>query len=189
MKRLISLFAVLLLLLVAGCGGGADSPAAENAPEGDSSVGAEAGTDAEPEFSPATPAGEMLSGMGFAADGFEVEFTSKRIVPAGEEGNIFTEKPALALTYTITNIDNDSLAPNDLLFYVSAFQADQELELAHIWGHESEPEGHVGPLAQGDSWDTVIAYELNDESTPVELVAIDERIFGDEVERFSIELP
>lgn len=106
----------------------------------------------------------------------KVEITEVRVIPAGDEGNEYGEKPIIAFWYTATNKSNKDIDP--LSAWLSFFTAIQDNDPNIINELEVAPSPddrflntQTEIIKQGGSVQGVWAYILDDETTPVTLVA------------------
>lgn len=119
------------------------------------------------------------------------EITDHRVVEPGEPGNEIGEKPLLVFNYDVTNKTDETLTTTDFVVYFTAIQDNDpdkvnELDL----GSYIDPETSDTQLEQIKKGGTVagtIAYELDDLTTPVDLVA-SKSFSQDEIGRQTFEL-
>lgn len=119
------------------------------------------------------------------------EITDHRVVEPGEPGNEIGEKPLLVFNYDVTNKTDETLTTTDFVVYFTAIQDNapdkvNELDL----GSYIDPETSDTQLEQIKKGGTVagtIAYELDDLTTPVDLVA-SKSFSQDEIGRQTFEL-
>lgn len=109
----------------------------------------------------------------------KVEITEVRVIPAGDEGNEYGEKPVIAFWYIVTNKSNKEISPWSA--WSSIFTAIQDNDPNRI----NELDSAISPddnlfsmqhetIKQGGSVQGAWAYTLDDETTPVTLVARDD---------------
>lgn len=185
MKKLlapVAPFVIAASLLLTGCG-------ASTTPE---ATKPSTGTEVEVE-TPAeeTPAGESFVDGVLTTDELVITITDYRVIPAGEVGNEYGDVPVLAIWYDTTNLgtsDRD-VSPMDFIFMFEAFQdndpnRENTLEVGGL-PDSAFLETQMENIKAGGTLSNAIAYELDDLTTPVELVA--GRI-GDEIGRMTFNL-
>ena len=119
------------------------------------------------------------------------EITDHRVVQPGEPGNEIGEKPLLVFNYDVTNKTDETLTTTDFVVYFTAIQDNDPNKVNELdVGSYIDPETSDTQLEQIKKGGTVagtIAYELDDLTTPVDLVA--SRSFSqDEIGRQTFEL-
>lgn len=140
-----------------------------------------------------TPAGEAFIDGVLTTDEVKIVITDHRIIPVGEPGNEYGDKPVIAFWYETTNLGT---ADYDIQPYIwiSLFEAfqDNDPNITNPLGVGSLPddqflESQMATIKPGGSVSNAIAYELTDLTTPVELVA-GGRFGGDEIGRMTFNL-
>lgn len=120
-----------------------------------------------------------------------IKITDHRIIPTGGPGNEDGEKPLIVFYYDVTNKTDAELSALDFVQYFTAIQDNNsdtvnELEVGSFYDPELT-DSLLEKIKQGGTASGAVAYELDDESTPVELVAKDN--FGqNEIGRQKFEL-
>lgn len=125
-------------------------------------------------------------------DDVKIVITNHRVIPVGKKGNEYGDKPVIAFWYEITNLTDKDTSPLDWIYYFSAYQdnnpnAENQLDVAALPDDrflDSQSEN----IKKGGTVENAIAYELDDETTPVELVANDSLGFGDDLGRVTYQL-
>ncbi|WP_439689667.1 DUF5067 domain-containing protein [Curtobacterium sp. SP.BCp] len=115
----------------------------------------------------------------------KIEITSHRVIPVGQPGNEYGEKPVIAFVYTTTNLTNKELDPTTA--WIGSFEAYQdndpnavnELNVGSTPG-EQYLDTQTEQIKQGGTVENAVAYELDDETTAVKLSA-KEDLFSDEL--------
>lgn len=116
----------------------------------------------------------------------KIEITDVKVIPAGEYGNEFGEKPVIAFWYDTTNISGQETDPSTAwIMNFSAVQDDDpnavnELDMASL-PDERYLDSQSESIKQGGTVSNAVAYELDDYETPVTLIATD--ILGNETGR------
>lgn len=108
----------------------------------------------------------------------KVEITEVRVIPAGEEGNEYSEKPVIAFWYTATNKSSKDIDPIDAWLSFFIVIQDNDPNRINELGKAPNPdyrfnETQFETIKPGGSVQGACAYELDDETTPVTLVASD----------------
>lgn len=120
-----------------------------------------------------------------------IKITDHRIIPTGEPGNEDGEKPLIVFYYDVTNKSDAELSALDFVQYFTAIQDNNsdtvnELEVGSFYDPELT-DSLLEKIKKDGTASGAVAYELDDESTPVELVAKDN--FGqNEIGRQTFEL-
>ncbi|MDU1462262.1 MULTISPECIES: DUF5067 domain-containing protein [unclassified Corynebacterium] len=119
------------------------------------------------------------------------EITDHRVVKPGEPGNEIGEKPLLVFNYDVTNKTDETLTTTDFVVYFTAIQDNDPNKVNELdLGSYIDPETSDTQLEQIKKGGTVagtIAYELDDLTTPVDLVAT-KSFSQDEIGRQTFEL-
>lgn len=173
-KMLCAVFAAFMALSMTACGGDSGSTAADN---GASSSGA-----ANTSESSDNAAGSFVNNV-FENSDVKIEITDYKVIPVGEVGNEYGEKPVIAFWYNVTNISGTETDPNSAwIFNLKAIQdndpnAINELEVG-LLPDDAFLDSQTQTIKQGGTVANAVAYELDDTTTPVILVAED-IIFGE----------
>ena len=119
------------------------------------------------------------------------EITDHRVVKPGEPGNELGEKPLLVFHYDVTNKTDETLTTTDFVVYFTAIQDNDPNKVNELdLGSYLDPETSDTQLEQIKKGGTVagtISYELDDLTTPVDLVA-SKSFSQDEIGRQTFEL-
>ena len=119
------------------------------------------------------------------------EITDHHVVKPGEPGNEIGEKPLLVFNYDVTNKTDETLTTTDFVVYFTAIQDNDPNKVNELdLGSYIDPETSDTQLEQIKKGGTVagtIAYELDDLTTPVDLVA-SKSFSQDEIGRETFEL-
>ena len=115
----------------------------------------------------------------------KIEITDHKIVPAGAEGNEYGDKPVLALWYKTTNVSGKDVNPLDFMFHFRAYQdnnpnAYNELDFGVLFSDDRFRDSQTENIKKGGTVENAVAYELDDLTTPVKLVAL-KSLLGDKV--------
>jgi hypothetical protein len=173
MKKPSVLFAVgALVLVLSGCGVSSGAPTAADKPE--ASKAAESGT--TPKSSPSDSKLSFVDGV-LTTRKIKVVITDHKVIPVGAEGNEYGTKPVIAFWYELTNLTDAKASPSDWLFVFKAYQdnnpnAVNELSVGML-PDARFLETQLESIKNGGTVQNAVAYELDDETTPVDLVASD----------------
>ena len=107
----------------------------------------------------------------------KIAITEHRVIPVGQPGNEYGSKPVIAFWYDITNISGKDTTPLNWMFMIKAIQ-DNDPNAVNSLNVGSLPDdrfldSQMQEIKQGGTVQNAVAYELDDETTPVELVASD----------------
>ena len=104
----------------------------------------------------------------------KVQILDYKIIPVGNAGNEYGDKPIIAFLYKTTNLTNDELTPNDAFYEFHAYQDNNpnvynELDMGMYSGDEYvDTENEV--IKKGGTVENIAAFDLDDLVTPVKLV-------------------
>lgn len=120
-----------------------------------------------------------------------IEITNYRVIKPGEKGNEYSDKPVMAFYYSTTNLSGADVDPTDFIFNFEAYQdnnpdAVNSLEVGSL-PDDRFLDSQTETIKKGGTVESAIAYELDDLTTPVDLVASEG--FGDELGRTTYQLP
>jgi ABC-type glycerol-3-phosphate transport system substrate-binding protein len=178
MKKLFTLLlAGIMALAIVACGGGDKTPTSSDKPEPTPPTSVPAQEEDK------TVAGPSFANSVFKSDEFEIKITEHRVIPVGETGNEYGDKPVIAFWYEVKNINDDDLDP--MLAWIFTFTAIQDnnpnavnkLDVAPL-PDEQFLNTQTEKIKIGGTVSNAMAYYLDDDTTPVTLVAAD--ILGDE---------
>ncbi|TIC89109.1 DUF5067 domain-containing protein [Nocardioides sp. GY 10113] len=107
----------------------------------------------------------------------KIVITDNKVIPVGAKGNEYGDKPVIAFWYEITNLSGEKIDPMEWLFLISAYQdnnpnAENELEVGSL-PDDRFLDTQMETIKKGGTVENAMAYELDDEVTPVDLVASD----------------
>ncbi len=115
----------------------------------------------------------------------KIEITKTKVIPVGETGNEYGEKPVIAFWYKVTNKSGEETDPMTAwLFMFKAYQDNNkdslnELEVGSL-PDENYTDTETEKIKKDGTVENAIAYELDDSTTPVKLVA-DPDLIGDKI--------
>lgn len=166
--------------------GGKDVPNSTVGAEPKPGKGEDADAEADASDEPSFKDGVLVT------DELRIVITDHRVIPAGAKGNEYGDKPVIAFWYKTTNTSGGEVSPMDWIFNISAFQdndpnAVNELEIASLPDGRFR-ESQTETIKKGGTVENAMAYELDDTTTPVELVANDSLGFGDDIGRVTFKL-
>lgn len=131
---------------------------------------------------PATPAvsseeSSFVDGVLSTPD-VKIAITEHRVIPVGQPGNEYGSKPVIAFWFDITNVSGKDTTPLNWLFMISAIQDNDPnaVNTLNVGGLPDDRflDSQMQEIKQGGTVQGAVAYELDDETTPVELVASDD---------------
>lgn len=122
----------------------------------------------------------------------KVEIKETKVIPVGEEGNEYGDKPVFAIWYDATNLSDEDIDPSTA--WLAIFTAIQdndpnmvnELEVGSL-PDEAHLDTQLNTIKKDGTVENSIAYELDDLETPVTLVA-NQGLGGDEIGRHEFEI-
>ncbi|KRE41659.1 hypothetical protein ASG74_13495 [Knoellia sp. Soil729] len=105
----------------------------------------------------------------------KIEITKHTVIGVGKKGNEYGSKPVLALWYKTTNLTEEKVNPTDFILVFTAFQdndpnAENELQVAGL-PDDRFLDSQTENIKKGGTVENAVAYELDDQTTPVVLVA------------------
>lgn len=172
--------AIILILAGAGAVGGSqdantrDEPAAEQPAAAPDDAG-----------SPSAPEGPSFVDGVLVTDDVRIEITEHRVIPVGAPGNEYGKGPVIAFWYSVTNVSGkETDATTAFMFAINAYQdndpnAENKLNVALLPDAQFR-DSQLQKIKKGGTVQNAIAYELDDETTPVDLIATD-GLFGGEI--------
>ncbi|WP_269053115.1 DUF5067 domain-containing protein [Sporosarcina sp. G11-34] len=178
MKKLLSVFLFSFVLVLSACG--SDKPEAKREPKQDEIKKDE----------PVKKAKEKESDIYF--DGkvaqiemLKVEIKETKVIPVGEEGNEYGDKPVFAIWYDATNLSGEDIDPITAWLAIFTAIQDNDPNMVNELGVGSSPdEAHLdtqsNTIKKDGTVENSIAYELDDLETPVTLVAT-QGMLGDKI--------
>ena len=118
-------------------------------------------------------------------DDVRIQITDYRVIPVGDPGNEYGDVPVIAFWYDITNLSDEdgAVTPSDWVYWFEAVQDNDpnKINKLEVASHPDENlmNDQLSEIKAGGTLQGAMAYELTDETTPVELVASD--FLGDEI--------
>jgi hypothetical protein len=109
----------------------------------------------------------------------KIEITDHRIIPVGQPGNEYGDKPVLALFYKTTNLTDKAINPTTaFMFAITTYQDNDpnsvnKLDVAGL-PDDRFIDTQLEDIKNGGTVENAIAYSLDDLTTPVDLVASDD---------------
>ena len=176
-KWMISSLAISLCLTLAACGGpsASDTDSMSSAPSVQSAVLQE---------SQSTSDGPSFADGVLTCEDYTITITDYRVIQPGQEGNEYGEKPVIAFWYDTTNTGAESDL-NASTAWILVFEAvqDNDPNVVNTLNVGMLPDdqyldSQLQSIKVGGTVPNAIAYELDDEITPVTLTAKD--ILGSE---------
>lgn len=166
-------------LAMAGCGGETESKS-----DGGS-------TSAVGSSSEATSEASFEDGV-LELPALRIKITDSRVIQVGEEGNEYGDKPVIAFWYETTNLTDDDISPLAWIRYFDAFQdnnpnAVNQIEVASL-PDSRFLDSQTETIKKDGTVENAMAYSLDDETTPVELVASENMFTDSELGRMTFTL-
>lgn len=132
----------------------------------------------------APKAAELAAGKSSFVDGVlttaevKIVITEHRVIAVGEPGNEYGEKPVIAFWYETTNLSGDDVTPMNWIYSITAYQDNNpdsvnQIEVGMLPDARFQ-ETQMETIKQGGTVENAVAYELDDLTTPVDLVASDD---------------
>lgn len=193
MKNRMALPAALaaIALMVSACSSAAgESESGGSTSSPSASVAAAAPASAAPAAEPAAAKSSFADNV-LTTDDLKITITEHRVIPVGEPGNEYGEKPVIAFWYQITNLSGENVSPMNWIYSISAFQDNNPNSVNQI-EIGSLPDSRfldtqTETIKKGGTVENAVAYELDDLTTPVDLVASDDLGFT-EIGKLSFDL-
>lgn len=110
----------------------------------------------------------------------KIEITDYKVIPVGENGNEYGEKPVIAFWYEVTNTSDGSIDIDPIDAWLAVFPAAiqdndpdavNELEIASL-PDERFIDSQTEKIKVGGTVENAWAYYLDDGTTPVKLTAV-----------------
>lgn len=109
---------------------------------------------------------------------YKIKITDTKVIPVGEVGNEYSDKPVFAIWYEVTNLNGEDVDPT--WSWVESFgviqdndpNAVNELESAGL-PDDQFLDSQLESIKKGGTVANAVAYELDDLETPVTLIAND----------------
>lgn len=106
----------------------------------------------------------------------DIKITKTKVIPVGEVGNEFGDKPIIAFWYKVTNKTDKEIDANTA--WIAVFEAVQdndkntvnELDVAAL-PDEKYIDSQTQTIKKNGTVENAVAYELDDTTTPVQLTA------------------
>lgn len=167
MKNSAALAAGIAALLLTSC----STPTATGpGPESTTSVT----TDTAPESGTSSDA--SFSNNVLTLPEYTIKITDSKVIAVGQPGNEYGQKPVIAFWYEVTNSSDEPTDPTTA--WIGAFTAiqDNDPDAVNELNVGSLPddqflESQLEDIKKGGTVANAVSYELDDESTPVELIA------------------
>lgn len=180
MRKKLLAFALVFALVFALCACGAAAPETKATPEPTAEPTAEPTPEPTEEPTPAA----TFDGTVYEDDEARIEIIGYEILEVGSEYNKYGDVPLICFKYTVTNLSGgDISAASKWMFNFRAYQDNNPNFLNALdIGMQSNADYYdteYEQIKKGGTVENVITYELDDEETPVTLVAKD--YYGNEV--------
>lgn len=176
MKKLAAVAcAVGSIVLLSGCGGTTPTSGVPSAGSVDPGTSASANP-GETETAAKDPS--FVDGV-LTTPNMKIVITRHKVIPVGKKGNEYGDKPVIAFWYKTTNLSGKKISPMEWLFVFTAYQdnnpnAMNELDVSSLPPDDAFLGTQTETIKKGGTVEDAVAYELDDQTTPVELVASDD---------------
>ncbi|MFT4156541.1 MAG: DUF5067 domain-containing protein [Microbacterium sp.] len=162
-----------LALALTGCAGVASTPGEDDPASTTSTL---TPSEASPEEASSTESSFVDNVL--TTPEFTIKITSYRVIPVGQAGNEYGSKPVIAFWYDVTNLTDADIDPMQWLFVFTAVQdndpnAVNELQVGGL-PDVAFLDTQTQTIKKGGTVSNAVAYDLDDETTPVELIASDD---------------
>jgi hypothetical protein len=132
--------------------------------------------------SPSTDNGAVSSSSGstsfangvLSTEDVKVQITRYKVIPVGQKGNEYGDKPVIAFWYKTTNVSGARVDPT--LAWILTFEAYQDANAQNRLTVAAPPDdtlkyNQAKSINKGRTVENAMAYQLDDLTTPVDLVA------------------
>lgn len=184
MKKLFYIGALSALLLAA-CGG--DEKEGTEKQEETQQDSTQTETNAEPEKEESSTNDVYFKDGEAKLEDIKIKITETKVIPIGEKGNEYGDKPVLAFWYDTTNLSDKDIDP--MMAWIAVFEAiqDNDPNAVNTLNVGSLPDdafldSQTQTIKKDGTVSNAMAYELDDLETPVTLVA-KQGLMGDELGR------
>jgi len=184
MKKLIFSAALVLSLGLAGCG---EEKAKEEPGEKETPVSAEQNVQKEE-----TSKDVYFKDNEVKIEDLKINITETKVIPVGEKGNEYGEKPIFAIWYSTTNLSDKEIDPTSA--WIAVFKAVQDNNPNSVNKLEigASPDDkfldtQLETIKKDGTVENAVAYELDDLETPVTLIA-SQGLSGDELGKQDYEI-
>ena len=122
----------------------------------------------------------------------KIEITDYKVIPVGEPGNEYGEKPVIAFWYNTTNTSGEEIDPSTAWIYCITVIQDNnpnmvnELEMGML-PDEQFLDSQMATIKKDGTVANAVAYELDDNTTPVILKATN-GLLGEEIGEQTFEI-
>jgi len=185
MKKAIVLFSALTLFTMVGCGNGEEEATnKEDSPKEE--VVTETETDTKETETEVTENKEVyFKDNEVKLNDLKITITETKVIPVGEAGNEYSDKPVFAIWYDTTNLSDKELDPTTA--WMAVFEAIQDndpnmVNSLEVAGHPDDEllDTQLSTIKKDGTLKNAVAYELDDLETPVKLIAT-QGIAGDKL--------
>lgn len=175
--------AAALCITATACGAGSGTSSSVPSAPASSATS----TSSAPSSAPSdTSDGPSFADNVLTMDDYTITITDYKMIRPGEEGNKYGDKPVIAFWYDTTNISHDKLNPSTAWILVFEAIQDNDPNLVNTLSMGLLPddrflESQTQDIKVGGTVSNAVAYKLDDDTTPVTLVA--ENVLGGEYGR------
>jgi hypothetical protein len=166
-----------LILVLSGCGGGStgNSGTANSASPSTSQGSSSVGTNATVESSEAADGESSFVNGVLTTPDVRIEIVKHKVIPVGKKGNEYGKKPVIAFWYKTTNLSGKKADPMEFILNITAYQdnnpnSENKLNVGGL-PDDRFLDTQMETIKKGGTVENAVAYELDDLTTPVDLVA------------------
>lgn len=189
MKKLLSIFLLSLVLILAACSSDGDGaePKKEETPKQD-----EVKKDEPVEKPKETNSTIFFDGKVAQTEKVKIEIKETKVIPAGEAGNELGEKPVFAIWYEVTNLSDEETDSTKAWINVFEVIQDNPDNLVNTLNTGQLPDvAHsdtlLSKIQKGETIESSISFELDESDIPVTIIAVN-GMLGEEIDRHDFEI-
>lgn len=122
----------------------------------------------------------------------KIEIKETKVIPSGETGNEFGEKPVFAIWYEVTNLSDEETDSTKAWINVFEVIQDNPDNLVNTLNTGQIPdEAHsstvLSKIKKGETIDSSVSFELDESDIPVTIIAVN-GMLGEEIDRHDFEI-
>ena len=174
MKKTLLLISVLTLFIIAGCGGNQDESTKTDSDTANNETSTE--NTKESEEKETNNKDVYFKDNEAKLNDLKIKITETKVIPVGETGNEYGEKPVFAIWYETTNLTDKDIDP--LTAWIAVFEAVQDnnpnaVNTLEVGGLPDDQflDSQLETIKKDGTVKNAVAYELDDLETPVTLIA------------------
>ena len=122
----------------------------------------------------------------------KIEIKETKVIPSGETGNEFGEKPVFAIWYEVTNLSDEETDSTKAWINVFEVIQDNPNNLVNTLNTGQIPDdAHsstvLSKIKKGETIDSSVSFELDESDIPVTIIAVN-GMLGEEIDRHDFEI-